>query len=232
MKMKLTLLVVMLAACGCGLLPRPEEAVGVHRTAPAVEPAPVEPYRLTELVRQAAAYVQNRLTTWQTTTFWPLPEEVAAARQCAEAVCAYVGAPAAVPHTLEAALAVCVQAEAMQDKHNEAEAKHAEAMAEASRTPAKRSLSLTSGMLGTKLLLAGMGLGGVGIVGLVGWLWRKGKKLAVALAASNTAFGQVVGSVAAGLSVLPPEQEKAVKGEMAKVQDMATEQKVAEAKAK
>ena len=38
--------------------------------------------------------------------------------------------------------------------------------------------------------------------------------------------------MAAGLSVLPPEQEKAVKGEMAKVQDTATEQKVAEAKAK
>jgi len=220
------LTVLLLAVCGCGIIPPVDELLGVHREAPAVElPPPVSP-ALQEVHRELLGAANLRVAQVYAEGVEAQDRWLALVGRGLGVLLAEHGAPAHVPATVPEMEATVEEGEKRQADRNRERDKDAAGRRAAAGKSGKTGWSLTSGMLGTKLLLTGLGLSGVGIMGALAWVWKRGK----ALLATRTALGQVVGSVAAGLAVLTPEQEKAVKGEMSKVQDTATEKLVAEAK--
>ena len=229
MSKRLAVLAVLVLACsGCTLFKGAAEAVGLHKTVPRATLPPQPGPKLQEGHREMAAVVRDYLLT-------PVLDEIAGYRAlmaaCQGVLVADHGAPARVPEGVPEIARTLDAVQAAQAAHQTRLDLDAQQRMEDAGKPADASVSVTSGMLGTKLILTGIGLSGVGLVGVLGWLWRKGKKLAVALAASQTSFGQVVASVGQGLAVLPHDQAKAVKAEMSKVQDTATEKAVLKAKA-
>ena len=225
MKRTICIVVVLLAVCGCGIIPKVDELLGVHREAPAVELPPQPSPALQEARSEAATSVLVGLIDEAEQTESP---KLAAMARLQLPIVAALGVATVVAETVEDMTTLANRLCGLEGRHQTALDKDAAERVEAAGKSGTTGWSLTSGMLGTKLLLTGLGLSGVGIMGALAWVWKRGK----ALLATRTAFGQVVGSVSAGLAVLTPDQEKAVKGEMAKVQDTATEAAVAEVKTK
>ena len=231
--MKRTICVVLLlAVCGCGAMRGGVETagqiLGFKRTAPAGEPKPPPPPAMQEAVREVLAGAVAVAVEVEHEGAEPHDPDVAEQRAGLQAMQAPIGVPIKAPETLPERQASRADLEGEAGKQRKREDKWEAGQAKAAAKAEDAGWSLHSGALGTYILMgAGASLAAVAWRAL-----RKAGKAAAALAARNTAFGQVVGSVSAGLAVLTPDQEKAVKGEMAKVQDTATEAAVAEVKTK
>ena len=178
MRRSITGLIVLLAfACtGCAtmreLFRGSSEVAGVHKTVQVATLPPQPGPKLQEGKRELATVVRDYLLT-------PVLDEIAGYRAlmaaCQGVLVADYGAPAILPkgvaevqRTLEAVQAGQAAFQVRKDLDAQHRLEDATKLAEA-------SVRMTSGMLGTKVLLTGVGLGGVGLVGVLGWLWRKAK---------------------------------------------------------
>lgn len=228
--MRYLTLCLLLCLTGCSVLRTAGEAARVEITGPpAIEPAPLPPEPLLERVREQVAYAQNVLAK----VWWDGVEAadwaVMSAREGLAFVAAHQGAPTHVPDDTTVA-------ERLEDGQERLDAHRAALddwwadMAEAAREPMKRSWSIGSPLLGTKFLLGGLGLSGVGLLGVAGWLWRKGKKLAVALALEQGHLSVLVKGVQAVRATMTSEQRAATGKVLSAVEGPATEARVREIK--
>lgn len=228
----MAVLVPALALCGCGALPKVAEVFGVHREAPAVELPPQPSPRLQEVHRELLGAAVLRVADACAQGVEARDRWMGLVGRGLGVLLAEHGAPAHTPASVEEMEAAVEKGEGLQADRSEERDVDAAKRQKAAVKAAGAGWSLTSGMLATKLILGGLGLTGAGLLGGLGWLWRKAKKAAAAYATEATHVSLLVKATGALRAMMTDEQKTETGKVLAAVEGPATEARVREVKVK
>ena len=225
-------LLAALALCGCGLFPKVEEALGFHRQAPTVELPPQPSPKLQELHRELLGAAYLRVADVYAQGVEARDRGMGLVGRGLGVLLAEHGAPAHTPATVEEMEVAVDEGEKRQAARSRERDEDAANREKAAVKAAEGGWSLTSGMLATKLILGGLGLTGAGLLGGLGWLWRKAKKAAAAYATETVHTSLLVKAVGALRATMTDEQKAETGKVLAAVEGRATEARVREVKAR